>query len=114
MESHWQDKVEECHRNGYLELVDQNVDQASLEDVGVEEEQEDDDDWKHDAHVLDPETDNTNNYINKRRATSDAAQVRYINEVARKFSTLVPNCDSDRDGQLHFSQTGASLASIGN
>ena len=47
-------EVHKDHEDGHLELVDEDSNQASLEDVSVEEEEEDDDDCKQDTHILDP------------------------------------------------------------
>lgn len=55
MQPNTQREVDECEANGDLEFADQNADQPSLEDEGVKEQQEDNDDREDDAHVLSPE-----------------------------------------------------------
>lgn len=46
-------KVHSCQDDGPFELMEQEVDQASLEDEGVEEHEENDDDVEEDCNILD-------------------------------------------------------------
>lgn len=46
-------EVNSCEDDGPFELVEQEVDQASLEDEGVEEHEENDDDVEEDCDILD-------------------------------------------------------------
>lgn len=48
-------EVNSCEDDGPFELVEQEVDQASLEDEGVEEHEENDDDVEEDCDILDDE-----------------------------------------------------------
>lgn len=62
MKAQAQREVDESDTDGDLEFADQNADQPSLEDEGVEEQKEDDDDRKHNADVLNPAT-NTKSHL---------------------------------------------------
>ena len=46
-------EVHSCQDDGPFELMEQEVDQASLEDEGVEEHEENDDDVEEDRNILD-------------------------------------------------------------
>lgn len=46
-------EVHSCEDDGPFEFVEQEVDQASLEDEGVEEHEENDDDVEEDCDILD-------------------------------------------------------------
>lgn len=53
MQPYRQSEVDKCDRNWDLEFVYEDGDEACLEDICVEEKQKDDNNRKHDAHVLD-------------------------------------------------------------
>lgn len=48
-----QGEVHSCQDDGPFELMEEEVDQASLEDEGVEEHEENDDDVEEDCDILD-------------------------------------------------------------
>lgn len=50
-----QGEVHSCQDDGPFELMEEEVDQASLEDEGVEEHEENDDDVEEDCDILDDE-----------------------------------------------------------
>ena len=53
MESHTEGEVEKHDGDGQLEFIDEDADKSRLEDIRVEEEEENHDDRKYDAHILD-------------------------------------------------------------
>ena len=54
MQTQTEGKVDKGDTDWSLEFADQDADQSSLEDEGVEEEQEDNNDSKHNADILNP------------------------------------------------------------
>lgn len=48
-------EVHSCQDDGPFELMEEEVDEASLEDEGVEEHEENDDDVEEDCNILDDE-----------------------------------------------------------